>query len=60
MNRNWTAVISSVEEARAIKKACRPRISVVTPGIRLAKATDDQKRGADASGRGERRRRFFL
>jgi len=37
-------VVSSVEEARAIKKACGRDFQVVTPGIRLAKASDDQKR----------------
>ncbi len=37
-------VISSVEEASLIKKACGSTFQVVTPGIRLAKATDDQKR----------------
>ena len=37
-------VISSVEEARSIKKACGREFQVVTPGIRLAKASDDQKR----------------
>jgi orotidine-5'-phosphate decarboxylase len=37
-------VISSVEEARAIKKACGREFQVVTPGIRLANASDDQKR----------------
>ncbi len=37
-------VISSVQEARVIKKACGQAFQVVTPGIRLAKADDDQKR----------------
>jgi orotidine-5'-phosphate decarboxylase len=37
-------VISSVEEVRTIKKACGREFQVVTPGIRLAKASDDQKR----------------
>lgn len=37
-------VISSVREASAIKKACGKAFHVVTPGIRLAKADDDQKR----------------
>ncbi len=37
-------VISSVREALAIKNACGKSFQVVTPGIRLAKASDDQKR----------------
>jgi len=37
-------VISSVQEAKAIKKACGGAFQVVTPGIRLAKGSDDQKR----------------
>lgn len=37
-------VISSVREASAIKKACGQTFQVVTPGIRQAKADDDQKR----------------
>ena len=37
-------VISSVQEAQAIKDACGAKFSVVTPGIRLAKTSDDQKR----------------
>ncbi len=37
-------VISSVREAGAIKTACGKKFEVVTPGIRLAKASDDQKR----------------
>ena len=37
-------VISSVQEASLIKKACGKAFQVVTPGIRLAKADDDQKR----------------
>ena len=37
-------VIASVEEARTIKKACGREFQVVTPGIRLAKGADDQKR----------------
>lgn len=37
-------VISSVREASAIKMACGKGFEVVTPGIRLAKANDDQKR----------------
>ena len=37
-------VISSVEEARIIKKVCGREFQVVTPGIRLANASDDQKR----------------
>lgn len=37
-------VISSVREAAAIKKATGKGFHVVTPGIRLAKADDDQKR----------------
>jgi orotidine-5'-phosphate decarboxylase len=37
-------VISSVEEARLIKKTCGKDFQVVTPGIRLAKTSDDQKR----------------
>lgn len=37
-------VISSVREASAIKTACGKGFQVVTPGIRLAKADDDQKR----------------
>lgn len=37
-------VISSVEEARVIKKTCGREFQVVTPGIRLEKASDDQKR----------------
>jgi orotidine-5'-phosphate decarboxylase len=37
-------VISSVQEAKAIKKACGRQFQVVTPGIRLAKEADDQKR----------------
>jgi len=44
MTSKLDGVISSVEEARAIKKACGRGFQVVTPGIRLAKATDDQKR----------------
>jgi orotidine-5'-phosphate decarboxylase len=37
-------VISSVQEAKAVKKACGRAFQVVTPGIRLAQASDDQKR----------------
>jgi orotidine-5'-phosphate decarboxylase len=37
-------VISSVLEAKAIKKACGRGFQVVTPGIRLGHASDDQKR----------------
>jgi orotidine-5'-phosphate decarboxylase len=37
-------VISSVQEAKLIKKACGKDFQVVTPGIRLAKVSDDQKR----------------
>ena len=37
-------VISSAEEARAIKNACGKQFQVVTPGIRLAYNSDDQKR----------------
>jgi len=37
-------VIASVQEAKLIKKACGRPFQVVTPGIRLAKGTDDQKR----------------
>ncbi len=37
-------IISSVQEAKLIKKACGNAFEVVTPGIRLAKASDDQKR----------------
>jgi len=37
-------VISSVEEARLIRQACGTDFQVVTPGIRLAKGSDDQKR----------------
>lgn len=37
-------VISSVREAKRIKKACGPKFHVVTPGIRLAASGDDQKR----------------
>jgi orotidine-5'-phosphate decarboxylase len=37
-------VISSVGEARIVKKACGREFQVVTPGIRMANASDDQKR----------------
>ncbi len=37
-------VIASVQEVKAIKKACGAKFQVVTPGIRLAKGSDDQKR----------------
>ncbi len=37
-------VIASVQEAKAIKKACGGAFQVVTPGIRLDKGSDDQKR----------------
>jgi orotidine-5'-phosphate decarboxylase len=37
-------VIASAREAPGIKKACRADFEVVTPGIRLARASDDQKR----------------
>ena len=37
-------VISSVREARLIKKACGAKFEVVTPGIRMGAASDDQKR----------------
>jgi orotidine-5'-phosphate decarboxylase len=37
-------VISSVQEAKIIKKACGSLFQVVTPGIRLASTSDDQKR----------------
>ena len=37
-------VIASVQEAQVIKQACGQKFVVVTPGIRLAKASDDQKR----------------
>jgi orotidine-5'-phosphate decarboxylase len=37
-------VIASVQEAALIKKACGKDFQVVTPGIRLAKTSDDQKR----------------
>lgn len=37
-------VISSVHEAKAVKKACGREFQVVTPGIRMGKAADDQKR----------------
>jgi len=37
-------VIASVQEAKAIKKACGKAFQVVTPGIRLDKKSDDQKR----------------
>jgi len=48
-------VISSVRETRRIKKACGQPFQVVTPGIRLSAAGDDQKRtdtpaGAIAAG----------
>jgi orotidine-5'-phosphate decarboxylase len=37
-------VVSSVQEVEIIKKACGNRFQVVTPGIRLARESDDQKR----------------
>ncbi|MDR2426000.1 MAG: orotidine-5'-phosphate decarboxylase [Endomicrobium sp.] len=37
-------VISSPLEAKLIKKECGKEFEVVTPGIRVAKADDDQKR----------------
>ncbi len=37
-------VIAAVREAGAIKKLCGPGFQVVTPGIRMGKAADDQKR----------------
>jgi orotidine-5'-phosphate decarboxylase len=37
-------VIASVREAVDIKKACGASFEVVTPGIRLGAASDDQKR----------------
>jgi len=37
-------VIASVEEAALVKKACPRPFQVVTPGIRMARAMDDQKR----------------
>jgi orotidine-5'-phosphate decarboxylase len=37
-------VIASVEEAKAIKKACGSKFQVVTPSIRLGQDPDDQKR----------------
>ena len=48
-------VIASVQETAGIKKCCGPAFTVVTPGIRLEKAADDQKRTqtpADAIGEG--------
>jgi orotidine-5'-phosphate decarboxylase len=39
-------VISSPLEISLIKKECGKKFNVVTPGIRLAKANDDQKRVA--------------
>ena len=37
-------VIASAGEARAIRGACGPSFQIVTPGIRMAAAGDDQKR----------------
>ena len=39
-------VIASPLEAALIKKECGKEFEVVTPGIRMAKADDDQKRAA--------------
>ena len=39
-------VVASVQETQAIKKRCGKDFTVVTPGIRLKLATDDQKRVA--------------
>jgi orotidine-5'-phosphate decarboxylase len=42
-------VISSALEAQTIKKACGRDFEVITPGIRLEKTNDDQKRVATPS-----------
>ncbi|HOF87972.1 MAG TPA: orotidine-5'-phosphate decarboxylase, partial [Armatimonadota bacterium] len=39
-------VVASVLEAAAIKEACGPDFLVITPGIRPARADDDQRRVA--------------
>jgi orotidine-5'-phosphate decarboxylase len=44
MSSRLDGVISSVHEAKAVKKACGREFQVVTPGIRMGKASDDQKR----------------
>jgi len=53
-------VISSVREARGIKKVCGKRFEVVTPGIRLAKASDDQKRVQTPAGAVKNGADFFV
>ncbi|HVO33431.1 MAG TPA: orotidine-5'-phosphate decarboxylase [Elusimicrobiota bacterium] len=37
-------VVSSAREAGDVRAACGPQFQIVTPGIRLAEASDDQKR----------------
>lgn len=39
-------VVSSVQEAKAIKRVCGRRFTVITPGIRFAEPAGDQKRVA--------------
>ncbi len=37
-------IVASVREAALVRKACGPKFEIVTPGIRLEAAKDDQKR----------------
>lgn len=53
-------VISSVREAKEIKKHCGKTFQVVTPGIRLAAGGDDQKRTETPAGAIKEGSDFFV